>query len=109
MASDYMAADTDGMSRNGAKYRELADSAARLVAHHSSATDALGTPWGQGDDMARAFAEIYHPAQERFHGLLENLRTAFQQSTDTILTTADVLARTEQDNAAATRRLHGGR
>ncbi|WP_411142065.1 hypothetical protein [Streptomyces sp. x-80] len=109
MTDGYLAANPEGMAKKSTHIDDLVSYTADIRAYHESGLSGLGTPWGDGDETARAFEEVYFPGHRNLTVLMEALETGFEQSTDQIKETATHFSRTESANTEEVRRLrtHG--
>jgi uncharacterized protein YukE len=72
MSSDYMSVETSALDSHGRNLGSQASAVQAAYENFRNSLAALGTPWGEGDHYAEAFAEWYEPASKQ---LLESLQS----------------------------------
>ncbi|MET9618816.1 hypothetical protein [Kitasatospora indigofera] len=76
MASDYMSVDTGALDSHAAQLAVQAEDVRRAYEQFCDSLAAMGSPWGEGDEYAEAFAGWYVGASRQ---LAESLKAVADQ------------------------------
>ncbi|WP_017591948.1 hypothetical protein [Nocardiopsis potens] len=90
--TDHISIDTDAVAKDGAEMYQLADYVRDIKSRFSSSADALGRPWGEGDEIADSFKENYLPAKYGVERFFTALADAFQDTAEGTVETAKQFA-----------------
>ncbi|WP_067975990.1 hypothetical protein [Nocardiopsis trehalosi] len=87
-STDFLYVAPEELSRDGQYIHEPADMIESLVAWYKTEREALGTPWGEGDEFAEQIGKVMEPLEENLMLYLDAVALAVRQTSDGTLTTA---------------------
>lgn len=94
--ADRIAVDPEAVAKHGGDLYALSDEVREIHRWLGARTEALGRPWGEGDEIAASFEANYVPARRAVDAFFTALAQAFDKTAEGTIETARQFALSEQ-------------